>query len=585
MKRFFAIIAVLTVVICAVVFTACDALNGGTTSTTTTTDTSNTSGSSDAGGGTTDASGADASALQNEPAADETFEEITEASGDFVIVTEDGEYSEASGVYTLTKAGTYTLSGSLTGQILVDAGEDDEVVLELNGVTITYGSDSPIKVVAADKVEISAKKETNNVIKDTRGEKTVDSDEQGEGAISANCDLKLKGNGVLVVEAGYNNGVHTTKDLTIKNLSLKVTAVNNALKGKDSITMESGTVVAISTKGDGVKTEDTDLSSKGNQRGTVTLSDGSLTIYAAGDAVQASYDFVMNGGSMTVYTGSYSSYTASSATTTSYKGIKVGNELKIIDGTLTIYSYDDGLHADYGTSLENGATGKGNITISGGSVTVAVYSPTKSTATGRSMRGGWGGWSNQQSVSGSDAIHADNTLTVSGGTVTIDSAYEGLEATHILIQGGTTTVYATDDGVNAAKKADNSPTIVVSGGTLDVTVPSGDTDGIDSNGTYTQTGGVVIARGPGSASGGMGGGACAMDMDGGITLKGGTLIVFGGVEGTLSASGVTKTLCSSSTVSAGTHTVTVGGTTYTVELKYSSSGCLVYSDGGSATLK
>ena len=76
-----------------------------------------------------------------------------------------------------------------------------------------------------------------------------------------------------------------------------------------------------------------------------------------------------------------------------------------------------------------------------------------------------------------------------------------------------------------------------------------------------------------------------MDMDGGITLKGGTLIVFGGVEGTLSASGVTKTLCSSSTVSAGTHTVTVGGTTYTVELKYSSSGCLVYSDGGSATLK
>ena len=565
MKKHFGIMALITVIVCMVVFVGCTATNNTTTDTTTDTT---------------------VETLTADPAADatETFEEITEVTGDFLIETADGAYSQEGTIYTLTSAGTYTLSGALNGQILVDAGEDDEVVLELSGVTITYGSDSPIKVVSADKVEISAKKDTENVIKDTRTAKTVDSETQGEGAISADCDLKLKGNGVLVVEAAYNNGVHTTKDLTAKNLSLKVTAVGNALKGKDSLTVESGTLVLISTKGDGIKTEDTDLSSKDKQRGTVTIADGSVTIYAAGDAVQASYNFEMAGGSLTIYTGSYSSYTASGASTTSYKGIKAGNELIISNGTVNIYSYDDGLHADYGTTLENGNKSLGNITVSGGSVTIGVYSPAKSTAMGRSVRGGFGSWSNQQSVSGSDAIHADNTLTISGGTINIDSAYEGLEATHILIQGGTTTVYATDDGVNAAKKASNSPTIVVSGGTLDVTVPSGDTDGIDSNGTYTQTGGVVITRGPGSASGGMGG-ACAMDMDGGITLKGGTLIVFGGVEGTLSASGVTKTLCSSSTVSAGTHTVTVGGTTYTVELKYSSSGCLVYSDGGSATLK
>ena len=566
MKKLFWITALAMIIVCMAVFVGCKATNEGSTDTT-----SDTS----------------VETLTEDPAVDatEVFEGVTEATGDFTIETVDGAYSQVGSIYTLTAAGTYTLSGSLTGQIFVDAGEDDEVEIVLNGVTITYGSDSPIKVVSADKVEISAKKDTENVIKDTRTAKTVDSETQGEGAISADCDLKLKGNGVLVVEAAYNNGVHTTKDLTVKNLSLKVTAVNNALKGKDSLTVESGTLVLISTKGDGIKTEDTDLSSKGKQRGTVTIADGSVTIYAAGDAVQASYNFEMTGGSLTVYTGSYSSYTASDASTTSYKGVKAGNELKIADGTIKIYSYDDGLHADYGTTLENGNKSLGNITISGGSVTIGVYSPAKSTAMGRSMRGGFGGWSNQQSVSGSDAIHADNTLTISGGTINVDSAYEGLEATHILIQGGTTTVYATDDGVNAAKKASNSPTIVVSGGTLDVTVPSGDTDGIDSNGTYTQTGGVVITRGPGSASGGQGGGAWALDTDGGITLKGGTLIVFGGVEGTLSASGVTKTLCSSSTVSAGTHTVTVGSNSYPVELKYSSSGCVVYSDGGSATLK
>ena len=574
MKKLFLITAILTAIVCTVVFAGCDTKKSPSNSTSTTT--------------------ADDSLAEN-PAADasEIFDGVPEPTGEFRIETSDGTYASEGNVYTLTSAGTYTLSGALTGQILVNAGEDDEVVIELNGASIAYGSDSPIMVVCADKVEISAKKDTVNYVKDTRTAKTEDLESQGEGAISANADLKLKGSGILIVEAGYNNGVHTTKDLTLQKLSMKVTAVNNAIKGKDSLTFKSGTFVLISKKGDGVKTEDTDLSSKGNQRGTISIADGSVTIYAAGDAVQASYDFEMAGGSLTLYTGSYSSYTASDASTTSYKGVKAGNEVKISNGTLKICSYDDGLHADYGTNLENGNKGLGNITISGGKITIGVYSPEKSTAMGRTVRGGFGGdrgnfgnWSGQQSVTGSDAIHADNTLTISGGTIDIDSAYEGLEATHLLIQGGTTTVFATDDGVNAARKADNSPSILVSGGTLDVTVPSnGDTDGIDSNGTYKQTGGFVITRGPGSASGGQGGGAFAMDTDGGITLQGGTLAVFGGMEGSLSISGTTKTLCSSSTVSAGNHTLSIGGKNYDVELKYSTNGCVVYSASGSATLK
>ena len=571
MKKFFFIVAVMMAIVCMVVFVGCSSKVTEQQVTVSDTEESTTT----------------VETLTEDPAEDttEAFTSVQEATGNFSIETSDGgAYTEEGGVYTLTAAGTYTLSGSLTGQILVDAA-DAEVEIALCGVTITYGSDSPIKVVSASKVEISAKKDTDNVVKDTRSAKTTEVDTQGEGAISAKCDLKLKGAGVLVVTAGYNNGIHTTKDLTIKNLSLKVTAVNNAIKGKDSVTIESGTIVAISTAGDGVKTENTDLSSKGKQRGTITLTDGSLTVYAAGDAVQASYDFVMNGGSFTAYTGSYSSYTASGASTTSYKGIKAGNALTITAGTLKIYSYDDGLHADYGTTLENGSKSLGNITISGGSLEIGVYSPTKSTAMGRGVRGGFGGWSNQQSVKGSDGIHADNTLTISGGTIKVDTAYEGLEATHVVISGGTTNVYATDDGVNAAKKVDNSPTIVVSGGTLFVSVASGDTDGIDSNATYEQTGGVVITCGPGSASGGMGGGSFALDTDGGITLRGGTLIVFGGIEGTPSATGMTRTLCTSSTVAAGEHTVTVGSNSYTVTLPTSASGCVVYSDSGSATLK
>ena len=65
-----------------------------------------------------------------------------EATGDFSLTTEDGAFTQEGSIYTVTAAGTYVLTGLLEGQILVEAGEDDEVVLELSGTTVTYGKDS-----------------------------------------------------------------------------------------------------------------------------------------------------------------------------------------------------------------------------------------------------------------------------------------------------------------------------------------------------------------------------------------------------------------------------------------------------------
>lgn len=480
-----------------------------------------------------------------------------EATGTFSITSEDGTYSNSGSIYTISSAGTYTLTGLLEGQIVVDAGEDEEVVLELSGVTVNYGSDSPIKIVSAGSVDISAKKGTDNVINDTRSTKSTDNSDQGEGAIYANCDLKIKGTGTLVVNAAYNNGIHTTKDLTVQNLSLKVTAYNNALKGNDSIAIISGTVVAISTNGNGVKTENTDLNKNGETRGDITISGGTVTVYAAGDGFEAAHNFELTADdsssapTVTVYTGSYSGYTASGASTSSYKGVKVQNYLNIKAGTIILQTYDDGLHADYGTSFSDGTKGQGTINISGGTVTMSVYAPDNKTAGGRQGPGGWGG---QQTVSGADAIHADNVLNISGGTINIDSAYEGLEANVINISGGKSYVSANDDGVNATK-GNSTPAINVTGGYLDVTVsPSGDTDGIDSNGNYTQSGGIVITRGPNSDM------AAAIDADGSITVSGGTLIVLG--YGQVKTSGSVKTV-SLSLHSSGSHTVKIDGTSYT----------------------
>ena len=57
------------------------------------------------------------------------------------------------GIITITAAGTYLISGSLSnGQIIVNAQDGDLVMLILNGVSLTCLTSAPIFIVNADKV-------------------------------------------------------------------------------------------------------------------------------------------------------------------------------------------------------------------------------------------------------------------------------------------------------------------------------------------------------------------------------------------------------------------------------------------------
>ena len=444
--------------------------------------------------------------------------DVSENTSEFSISTSDGTYSKNGSIYTLTTAGTYTLTGKLEGQILVDAGEDDEVVIELNGASISYDQDSPIKVTSADKVEISAKKDTQNTVSDNRSAKTVDSTSLGEGAIYAKSDLKLKGTGILVVTGNYNNGIHTSKDLTIQKLTLKVTGYNNAIKGNNSVTINSGTVQAYAKTGNGIKTEDSDVSSSGNQKGTIAINGGKVYVDSLHDAIDASYNVEIDQTdsdvetSITIKTGKNSTYYSSSSfKADSEKGLKATNNIVVNNGTVTIAASDDAIHANYGDSLENGSKGLGNITVNGGTIQVA---------------------------SGDDGLHADNTLSITGGKVVVTNATEGFEGNYINISGGYSYIYGTDDGVNCSKKSFNSCAFTMSGGYLDVAVKSGDTDGIDSNGNFTLSGGVIITRGsPGTNGSNM---STGLDVDGTCSMTGGTLIAFNGLEKTPSTSSSVK---------------------------------------------
>ena len=97
------------------------------------------------------------------------------------------------------------------------------------------------------------------------------------------------------------------------------------------------------------------------------------------------------------------------------------------------------------------------------------------------------------------------------------SAGEGIEATAVLIHDGKITIQATDDGINAAQKSTAySPVIEITGGTIDVTMGAGDTDGLDSNGNIIISGGTISIQGN-----------SAFDYVGNVSFTGGTVYVNG----------------------------------------------------------
>lgn len=352
-----------------------------------------------------------------------------EITGSFSITSDSGKAVEAKdNIYTITEAGTYTVTGLLEeGQIVVNAAEEAEITILLNNSSINNSSASPISIVCADNVKIKSEENSYNEINDTRAAKETE-DTDDNAAVYSKVDLSLTGKGSLVVNATYNNGIQSTKDLSIKNVTLKINANNHAIKGNDSVTIESGEIIAITTTGNGIKTDNTDVSSKGNQRGIVTLESGNIDIYAANDGINAAYDAVIGG-----------------------------------DANLYIEAGDDG-------------------------------------------------------------IHADNIVTINDGNINVVKSYEGIEGNQIIVNGGSTYVYSKDDGLNASSGS-TTPLITINGGYLDVTTPSGDTDAIDSNGSYNQTGGTVLVKG-GAATGRMAG---SLDVNGSITVTGGTIVALGGI--------------------------------------------------------
>ena len=204
----------------------------------------------------------------------------------------------------------YAISGTFRGNIIIDVGDSCKFDLELHGFSLVCDSANPITVISGDEVAIKAKKDTKNYIYDMRPAIDATDEALYSSAIHADVDLEIGGKGELTVISENNNGIHSKDDLQVKNLTLFVACIDNALKGNDSVEIESGSTTLIASSGDCIKTTNSDISEKGNQRGSIVITGGTHTLYAACDGIDAAYDVVIDDSTtvLNIYTDKYSNY-------------------------------------------------------------------------------------------------------------------------------------------------------------------------------------------------------------------------------------------------------------------------------------
>ena len=434
-----------------------------------------------------------------------------------------GAYKLSGNTLTFTAIGertVYYISGTFTGNIVIDVGDGYKFDLELNGFSLVSKSENPITVLSGDEVSIQAKKDSKNYIYDKR-EAVNESTGASFGAIHSEVDLEIAGKGSLTLVSDNNNGIHSKKDLQVKNLTLLVSCKDNALKGNDSVEITGGSLTLISTIGDGIKTVNSDISNKSNQRGTVSITDSGVDIYAACDGIDASYDAIIDGNSdVNIYTDKYSNYSEEVTATSDkvfyvrYSNQSYSYSVKYLNtssgesewvnaeyhskvsGGRTVYYYysfpkKDGYNKIqlfvYDSSMSQGqesnyVTATEVMTIPTAYDTIAIsgrgYSWTNYTTSVQMGPGGPGGMQDGNSDKGDHStkgIKAANQIIISGSNVNIksydDSIHANNEATlengqtplgNVTVSGGNLTVYSNDDGIHA----DNM--VTVSGGNANI---------------------------------------------------------------------------------------------------------------------
>ncbi len=300
----------------------------------------------------------------------------------------------------ITNAGVYTVTGKLSDGY-IEINSLGAVKLILDNVEITNNSGPAIYIAGAEMATIELAEGSNNTLADAAIYKGWDEDVCG--ALFSHDDLVLQGEGKLVIEANYEDGIVGKDDLKINSGTYIINAKDEGIRGRDSVYIVDGNF-DITSGGDAIKANNSDEVGKG----WVKIDGGSITASASDDGIHAESSLEINGGTIQI--------------NKSYEGIEAA-KITINGGDISIIASDDGINAAGGNDSSSPNMGR--------------YQQT----------------SNSYYIS------------ISGGRIYIDSVGDGIDSNGaIYIDGGTIIVNGPTNNGNGA--LDSETGIIYNGGSV-----------------------------------------------------------------------------------------------------------------------
>ena len=299
--------------------------------------------------------------------------------------------------------------------------------------------------------------------------------EDRKGCLFSEGHLIFSGRGVLEVAGREKHGIASDGYMYVRPGA--TIAVTEAAKNGIHIKGDSGDGIGVSITG-----------------GLVYVNVAS----EAGKCIKTDLDVDVSGGRLDLNTSGDACYDKDEKDTSSASGIKADGDITISGGTITVKSTGLG---------GKGLSADGRLTVTGGMTTVTTS-------------GGQYKYSSSMTAS-PKGVKAEGDVVISGGTlnISVSGRSEGSEAIEskasLTINDGTVYTYAYDDAINAATA------VTINGGR--VFAYAVNNDGIDSNGTLSLNGGLVIASGSAAPEEGF---DCDRSND--FKVTGGTLIGTGG---------------------------------------------------------
>ncbi len=233
---------------------------------------------------------------------------------------------------------------------LDDSIPADAVRIELNGTDADFDGAG---LSLADGVLTISAEGTENTVSDSANYVFSEGEDEPDAAIFSKEDLTINGTGSLIVTGNYKNGIVSKDDLKIMSGEIRVTAVYNGIKGKDSLTVRDG-VIEVEAGNDAMKASN----DSEEDRGWVIFEGGITSISAGDDAIHAETWLLVYSGNIHI--------------AKSNEGLEA-MKVEVYGGDISVTASDDAINAASGSSSGDvfgggnfgGFGGRGGMTVPG----------------------------------------------------------------------------------------------------------------------------------------------------------------------------------------------------------------------------